>query len=379
MRSCRPAFQTRLKRPSPAGVDAGARGVLCAPTMAWRRVTVGVGSLALLAALGGCSGKGDGGGAGAAGATAAGAIAAGLTPELDAHVLVKVAGRPITLGDYAAALAQMNEFDRARYQTPARRRELLAELVDLELLAIEAERRGLANAPEARATAQQLIENALLEDVRRALPAPGALAEAEVRAYYEAHRDQYREPERRRVAAIALASRAEAERVLALARAADPPGWGKLYLEHGEGRGSKPAAPLELLGDLGIVGPPDDPRGDHPRVPAPLRAAVFAITGPPGTVLDRVVEAQGKFYVVRLAGKSGAHERSLAEADRGIRAILTQQRMAEAERHLDDELKRTFPVIIDEAVLSTVRVPGEGSAAPPHASSPLPSAPSAGR
>ncbi|HEU4409810.1 MAG TPA: peptidylprolyl isomerase [Polyangiaceae bacterium] len=339
-----------------------------------RAVKVGFGALALVAALGACSGRGEGGKGGSGGAPPA-----GLTPELAARVLVTVGGRPITLGDYAAALEAMNEFDRARYQTPARRRELLDELIDLELLALEAERRGLAQAPEARATTRQLLENALLEEVRRGLPAAGELPEAEVRAYYESHRDQYREPERRRVAAIALASRAEAERVLALARAADPPGWGRLFLEHGEGKGQKPSGPLELLGDLGIVGPPDDPRGDHPRVPPPLRAAVFAVEGPPGTVLDRVVEAQGKFYVVRLAGKSGAHERSFAESERGIRAILLQQRMAEAERRLDDELKRAFPITIDEAVLSTVRVPGEGSAAPPHAASNPPSAPSAPR
>lgn len=349
------------------------------PAMAWRWAKVGFGALVLLAGVAACSGKGGGGQGGSAGS--GGAPPAGLTPELAAHVLVTVAGRPITLGDYASALEHMNEFDRARYQTPTRRRELLDELIDLELLALEAERRGLANTPEARATTRQLVEGALLEEVRRGLPASGDLPASEVRAYYESHRDQYREPERRRVAAIALGSRAEADRVLALARAADPPGWGRLYLEHGEGKGSKPSGPLELLGDLGIVGPPDDPRGDHPRVPPPLRAAVFSITGGPGTVLDRVVEAQGKFYVVRLAGKSGAHERSLAESDRGIRAILLQQRMTEAERRLDDELKRAFPVTIDEAILSTVRVPGEGSAAPPHASasSNPPSAPSASR
>jgi peptidyl-prolyl cis-trans isomerase C len=346
------------------------------PTMAWRVVSVGLGALVALAGLGACSG-GAGDKAGAAGA--AGAPPAGLTPELAARPLASVAGRPITLGDYASALEQMNEFDRARYQTPARRRELLEELVDLELLAIEAERRGLGAAPELRAARRQLLENALLEDVRRTLPAVSDLPEAEVRAYYEAHRDQYREPERRRVAAIALSSRAEAERVLALARAADAPGWGKLYLEHGEGKGAKVSTPLELLGDLGIVGPPADPRGDHPRVPDALRAAVFTVEGPVGTVLDRVVEAQNKFYVVRLVGKSGAHERSFAEAERGIRSVLLQERMAQAERRLDDELKRSFPVTIDEAVLSTVSVPGEASAPTPHASAPPPTAPSAPR
>jgi hypothetical protein len=49
-------------------------------------------------------------------------------------------------------------------------------------------------------------------------------------------------------------------------------------------------------------------RGDNPRVPAAVRAAVFEI-GAVGEVLGRAVQ-DGGFHLVRLVGKTDAHERS---------------------------------------------------------------------
>src|SRR5678816_2494851 len=57
-----------------------------------------------------------------------------LTPEQAAKVLAKVGDSTITLGDYVAALEHMDQFDRLRYQSPERRKELLDELVEVCLL-----------------------------------------------------------------------------------------------------------------------------------------------------------------------------------------------------------------------------------------------------
>src|SRR5580765_1821632 len=65
-----------------------------------------------------------------------------LTPEQAAKVLAKVGDSTITLGDYVAALEHMDQFDRLRYQSPERRKELLDEMIEVELLAREAENKG---------------------------------------------------------------------------------------------------------------------------------------------------------------------------------------------------------------------------------------------
>jgi hypothetical protein len=79
--------------------------------------------------------------------------------------------------------------------------------------------------------------------------------------------------------------------------------------------------PVELSGDLGIVGPPGHPRGANPRVSEALRAAVFKI-GKSGEVLPELVEEDGKFHVVRLTGLTPPRERTYAEAERSIRVTL---------------------------------------------------------
>ena len=105
-----------------------------------------------------------------------------------------------------------------------------------------------------------------------------------------------------------------------------------------------------------MVSPPGDPRADNPRIPPEVRAALFQIANV-GDVLDRYVKASdGKFYVIRLGQKTDAHERTLAEADRTIRVKLAQDKLKAQEDALLDELKREFPIQIDETALGLVHV-----------------------
>lgn len=294
----------------------------------------------------------------------ASAAPAGLTPELSARVLAKVGDHEITLGEFAATLDRMDPFERLRYQSPDRRKQLLDELIDLELLAEEAGRRGLDKQPETQERVRQMLRDELLADVRASVPAPNDISEADARRYYDEHRDDFREPERRRVAHIALASEAEAKAVLEKALGASPSDWGKLVEAKSRDKGGKSsgALPPELAGDLGIVGPPGHPRGDNPNVPEPLRAAVFEIDKL-GGVLPHPVAAAGAFHIVRMTGKTDARDRSFADAERSIRVALVQERIRAKEAELELELKKKYPVTIDEAQLAKIPVPAPSSQA----------------
>lgn len=289
----------------------------------------------------------------------AGALAGGLPSEQASRVLARIGDKTITLGDFAHALERMDQFDRLRYQTPERRRELLNEMIDMELLAMEAKRRGLDKRPETEEAVRQVLRDAMLAQARKGLPAPAEIPADEVRAYYEANVDRFREPERRRVGAIVMTDRKEAQKVLAAARkiksAAE---WGELFHQHSitAPKQKSPATPVDLAGDLGIVGPPDDPKGANPNVPDPVRAAVFRI-GDVGGVGAELVEAEGKLYIVRMNGITAAHSRSLKEADRSIRVLLLQQKMREREQAVENELRKQFPVQIDDAALASVKLP----------------------
>lgn len=322
-------------------------------------LALGVPCVALFAAWG-CNDKAIGRG----GAASASGVPSSLSPELASKVLAKVGDREITLGEYAAAIDRMDSFERLRYQSPERRKQLLQEMIRVELLAVEAKARGLDKKPETQERLRQILRDELLRRARADLPTPAEIPEQDVRAWYDAHKDDYHEPERRRAAVIALDDEAKAKKVLELARKATPAEWGKLVREHSLDPARDAAgSPLELAGDLGIVSGPGEKKGENPRVPGAVRESLFKL-GKIGDVAAELAREGGRFYVVRLTGRTEARDRSYAEAERTIRVSLVQDRLDAAEKKLEAELRQRYPVKVDDAALARVTLVAPSSDAP---------------
>jgi hypothetical protein len=282
------------------------------------------------------------------------AAAGQLTSEQAAKVIARVGDRTITVGSYVAALEHMDAFDRMRYQSPERRKELLAEMVDVMLLADEARARGYDKAPMTQQEIREVLREAMLRKAREGVPPPNEISDDEVRVYYETHKPDFRDPERRRVSAVVVASEPAARAVLEAAQRASPTQWGDLVHAKSIEPQGQTGAPPDLAGDLGFVAPPGDPRGENARVPDEVRSAVFEIAKV-GDVLPRPVKAGKGFYVVKLASKTEPHERSLQEAERMIRVKLSQARARDAEDRLLEELRQQFPVHVDESALAQIK------------------------
>lgn len=279
-----------------------------------------------------------------------------LTPEQRAQVLAIVGDRTITVGDYVATLEHMDQFGRLRYQSPERRKELLDEMIEVELLAREAEAKGYDKDPVAAQELRAVLRDAVLKDARKGVPGPNDISEAEVRAAYEVHKDEYKDPERRRVSAIVLRDEPAAKAVLAQAQGTTAVEWGTLVRTRSLDPSAKANVPIDLAGDFGMVSPPGDARGENPRIPEAVRAAVFEIPKI-GDVLGRVVSTgDGKFYVLRLAQKADAHARSFGEAERSLRVQLVQDRLKQKQEELLSSLRTQYPVQIDEGALGRVLV-----------------------
>ena len=279
-----------------------------------------------------------------------------LTPEQAKQVLAKVGDKDITLGDYVAALEHMDQFDRLRYQSPERRKELLQEMITVELLAQEATAKGYDKDPLAQQELRAILRDAMLAEALKGAPTPADIPEADVRAYFEAHRADYRDPERRRLSAIVLKDDATAKEALEAAKKATTSvGWGEVVRAKSIDAQARANVPIDLAGDFGIVSPPGDPRGENPRVPDAVRGAAFAIAEVNG-VHEAVVPAAGKFYVVRLTQKLPPHDRSYEEAERTIRVKLAQDKLRTKEDDLIADLRKNMKVEIDEAALATVKV-----------------------
>jgi peptidyl-prolyl cis-trans isomerase C len=337
--------------------------------MPWRWVIGGL-ILILVAANVGCDGCGSSSSSSAFGPGGDGDAGAErrLTPDQASQVLARVGERTITLGDYAAALERMDPFERMRYQTEDRRQALLDEMINVELLAREAERRGLDRRPETIELVRQLERDELLARLRASLPRPSDVPAADVSRYYQDHRAEFHEPEQRRAAEIVLRDAGEARRLVRAAAGASPDRWRELVQKHapkaGLDTGDKTTArpPIDVPGDLGFLSAePDEPSDD---VPAAVREAVFQIQKA-GDVYPEPVAAAGGQHVIRLVSVREARQRSLAEVEAFIRVRLVAAKEANARDGLIARLRQTTTVEVDEAALERIEPsPPAASAAP---------------
>lgn len=277
-----------------------------------------------------------------------------VPPDLAGRVLAKVGDRVITVADYANVLDRMDRFERMRYQTPERRKALLEEMINTELMAREAERRGLDKQPETLAHLNQLLADEVRRRLRATLPRPEELPAEEVQAYYAAHRAELRLPERRRLAVVTVPSRAAAEKLLAQL-VADPSvtHWNELVRL--QSTASPPAGGLvtSVLGDVGFV-TLEGGAGADPTVPSAVRMAAFKVPEVGGLV-PQVVEEKGAFYVVRVTSVAPEHLPSLEEADSIVRARIIDERLASKEDDLQKQLEKTTPVEVNEGVISRLK------------------------
>jgi peptidyl-prolyl cis-trans isomerase C len=159
-----------------------------------------------------------------------------------------------------------------------------------------------------------------------------------------------------------LKDEATAKATLDGAKKASGVGFGELVKAKSIDPHARDNVPIDLAGDLGIVSPPGDARGENVRVPEPVRVALFAIADV-GGVHDQVVAHGGKFYVVRLTQKLPPHERTYEEAERTIRVKLAQDKLRAKEEELLAELRKGMKVEVDEAAVASVKVDlGDGGA-----------------
>ncbi len=282
-----------------------------------------------------------------------------LTPEQQSKVLAKVGDKTITLGDFVASLENMDQFDRLRYQSTERRKELLTEMITVELLAQEARAKGYDKDPSAEQEVRSILRDAMLAQARKNAPTPNDISDGDARAYFDAHKSEYRDPERRRLSCIVLKDEAAAKAVITTATASSKglsaAEWGELVRSKSTDTQAKANVPVDLAGDMGIVSPPGDTRGENTRVPEPVRVAVYEIEKA-GDVLPRPIPVKGTFYVVRLTQKMEPHERPFEEAERTIRIKLAQDRTRAREDQLLADLRKQYPVTVDDAALATVHV-----------------------
>lgn len=295
------------------------------------------------------------------------ALAAGDAATGDERVVAEFEGGRLTVADVRRWTEGWTEFDRIRYQSADRKRELVQELVALELLAREALTAGYDQRPDVLALLKREVARRYLDDKVAARVTLRDVSDADVQAYYDTHRVEYLVPETRRlrhlvVAREGLARQARSE--LDTALPADDPvaglaAWERIGEQYNEDRETR-----ALGGDLGWVDAAGHVRGTvrDARVCEALAAAVFAVEG--GWGVAGPVLCEPKWELGLVTEVRPARQQPLEEVTSRIRNRLLQERREVAKRALIDQLRSRAGVKLDEAALKALEPAAEPGTTP---------------
>ena len=253
----------------------------------------------------------------------------------------------ITLGEFQERINRQSPSIRARYTSLEQKKEFLDSMVRFEVLAKEAYKRGLDKDPEVVRTMKQVMIQKLMRAEFDEKVTADTVPEADIRAYYDKHLDEYVKPEEVRVSAIIVKNRAQADRVATEARG-------------DAGRTNKDFRDLVMKyttdedtklrgGDLRYFD------AANKELPAPVVKAAFDLVST-GDVSKTVDAGNGAFYVLKQTGRRTAMTKSYDDAKPAIRNKLFRDSRMKAQKDFVDGLKASAKIEVNEANLARVRV-----------------------
>ena len=301
----------------------------------------------------GCTKSEDKNKGGAKGAeSAAGGLAPQSSEELSA-TLAKVDGVTITVKQLQDSINRQSPYIRARYQSKEQKRVFLDNLIRFEVLAKEAERRGLDKDPEVVQTMKSAMITKLLKDELERGLKPEDVPEADMKSYFDAHKDEFSKPEEVRVSAVIVKKKGQADEVAKQARTEagkSNKGFRDLVSKYSSDEETKLRG-----GDLRYF-----PR-ESTEVPKAVVEAAFGLEKT-GDVAGPIA-ADGKFYVIKQTGRRKAVVKTYEQVKRQIQNDLYKDRREDSQKQFVETLRGKAKVEVFDDNLKKVRVDTSGRAA----------------
>jgi peptidyl-prolyl cis-trans isomerase C len=281
-------------------------------------------------------------------------------PAKKGPLLAKGSGVAVATSDLQARIDEMPAFLRSRLAAPDRKKEMLDELVRLELLARAAGRSGVANEPAVRLRVASVLAGAYQQKYLSELGAANLVPEAEVQKYYAGNPEEFHRPYRIHAAHILLVAdassphrarkAAEARAVLARVLAEEKKNHAAFALVARDV--TEDPATKATGGDLLYRTPQDLEKAFGRELLDAVERLEDDETG------MSIVETPRGFHLVHVYGREAESHETLEAAKPDIVRILAKEWQARAlEAHVK-ALRAEARVTVDEAALDAVAVPG---------------------
>ena len=285
-------------------------------------------------------------------------IATSKLSDAERKMVVATVGEvQITLGELEDRLNEQPAYVRIRYNAIEKKKEFLDNLVEFELLALEAKSKGYDKDPEVVFAMKQAMIKKLVKDDLSDLVKLTDISDEAMKKFYDENQATYHKPEQVRASAIILPDKAGAEAVLAdLTRALDDsPRRKRQTFNDFVKTKSRDDRTVAVNGDLGFFtkeGAKDEGEG---TVPKEVAEAAFALTRINDT--SAVVESGGGSWILMLTNRRPKVDKSFDEVKRQIQnKLFRDEKEAARERYLAG-LRTKGNVVVKEETLALIKNP----------------------
>jgi peptidyl-prolyl cis-trans isomerase C len=251
-------------------------------------------------------------------------------------VVARVGERAITVREVDRRIANIPPFQlRGFGKTPEEVRQRFVELLIREqLLSDGAREAGIEARPEVQERIRGILRGALLHRLRVETAADAPVTDEEVRAYYEQNRQKFNSPPRVALWRILVATRQEAEGVLAeMKKDLTPKRWNELARDK-----SLDKATSMRGGNLGFIAP--DGATSEPGVKVDTRLVQAASAVKDAELVPEPVQEGERWAVVWRRQSMKEVQRSLEQEAPAIRQVLSHTKAEERVKQLLEALRR---------------------------------------
>lgn len=246
------------------------------------------------------------------------------------EVLVIVNGEEITISEYNDKLKRLSAYEKAMYRGEEGHRRFLEALIQQKVMVQKAKGMGLDKNEEVQrkiaALTREVTERVLIEAlIKQEILDKVVVTDEEAKAYYDEHREEFKDKEKVKISQIVVATEEEAQEILQeLENGAD-------FAELAS-RKSDDQNIAKSGGDLGYI--------ERGKMPAVLEKIYFSLKV--GEISNPVKTNQG-YYIVKLEDKKEAAVKEFYEVSDDIKSKLTVGKQREEHqkwlRRLEEEAK----------------------------------------
>jgi peptidyl-prolyl cis-trans isomerase C len=217
----------------------------------------------------------------------------------------------------------------SRYAPERIRKEIGEGLVSIEMLAWEARRRGIDKRDDVKLKIDMLTDQALAREIEEELKKGITVDDAELKKYYEEHKDRYGSRTRVQARQITVATEAEARAVLDRARKGED--FEALAKKHSKDEYASRG------GSIGVVRPG--------KLPPDMEKVVLGLKE--GQV-SQVMKAEKGFVIVKADKVTTSKEKPFEQVKKSIERVVMREKLNKAVAELKEEIRKKAKVEIKQ-------------------------------